>query len=138
MNQAKQPESTMGSQTTTSKNGSTLSALGEDQDSGEFVNTGLERWEEERAKWLQLKSGRPSSGQQPQQQQQWATDVNVDEVIDIIFSNRWRTAVEQNSRKKAFNPNSDQPDEGAFPQPVPLPQMVDILVDLWEAEGLEI
>jgi len=30
----------MGSQTTTSKNGSTLSALGEDQDSGEFVNTG--------------------------------------------------------------------------------------------------
>lgn len=25
-----------------------------------------------------------------------------------------------------------------FPQNVPLPQMIDVLVDLWEAEGLDV
>jgi len=25
-----------------------------------------------------------------------------------------------------------------FPRPVPLPQMIDILTDLWEAEGLDV
>ena len=45
--------------------------------------------------------------------------MDVDGVIDVIFSQRWR----QNT---------------PFPQPVPLPQMVDILVDLWEAEGLDV
>jgi hypothetical protein len=43
--------------------------------------------------------------------------------MDLIFSQRWRN-----------------PDAAAttFVQPVPLPQMVDILVDLWEAEGLDV
>ncbi len=29
-------------------------------------------------------------------------------------------------------------DKAMFPQPVPLPQMIDILTDLWEAEGLDV
>ena len=29
-------------------------------------------------------------------------------------------------------------DDACFPSPVSLPQMVDVLVDLWEAEGLDI
>jgi hypothetical protein len=47
----------------------------------------------------------------------------VDEIIDIIFSQRWR---------------EEEKEKTTFPQPVPLPQMVDLLVDLWEAEGLDI
>ena len=32
--------------------------------------------------------------------------------------------------------NNKNPNAGELPGPVPLVQMVDILVDLWEAEGL--
>lgn len=42
--------------------------------------------------------------------------MDVDEVIDDLFSGRGGT--------------------GNLPQSVPLPQMIDLLVDLWEAEGL--
>ena len=51
-----------------------------------------------------------------------AVPIEVDAIIDVIFSQRWRT----------------QDEDSLFPQPVPLPQMVDILVDLWEAEGLDV
>jgi hypothetical protein len=52
-----------------------------------------------------------------------AIPLDVDEIIDLIFSQRWRSPDDERAH---------------FPQPVPLPQMVDILVDLWEAEGLDI
>ncbi len=42
--------------------------------------------------------------------------MDVDEVIDDLFSGRGGT--------------------GNLPQAVPLPQMICLLVDLWEAEGL--
>lgn len=42
--------------------------------------------------------------------------MDVDEVIDDLFSGRGSP--------------------GNLPQAVPLPQMIDLLVDLWEAEGL--
>lgn len=42
--------------------------------------------------------------------------MDVDEVIDDLFSGR--------------------PGTGSLPQSVSLPQMIDLLVDLWEAEGL--
>lgn len=45
-----------------------------------------------------------------------ARTMDVDEVIDELFSGRGST--------------------GELPQSVPLPQMIDLLVDLWEAEGL--
>jgi hypothetical protein len=104
---------------------------------------GLEMWEVERAKWKRRKTDKEGSATSMNKDatkvdSKWATDVNVDEVIDMIFSSRWKNAVERNSKKRALNPKCDEPDEGAFPEAVPLPQMVDILVDLWEAEGLEI
>jgi hypothetical protein len=52
--------------------------------------------------------------------------LNVDEVIDCIVSNRWRSALKGGK------------DKAMFPRPVPLPQMIDILTDLWEAEGLDV
>lgn len=45
-----------------------------------------------------------------------ARTMDVDEVIDDLFSSRGGV--------------------GNLPQSVPLPQMIDLLVDLWEAEGL--
>lgn len=42
--------------------------------------------------------------------------MDVDEVIDDLFSGRGGA--------------------GNLPRAVPLPQMIDLLVDLWEAEGL--
>jgi len=56
-----------------------------------------------------------------------AIPLDVDEIIDVVFAPRWRGIVE----------DSVEPPQ-RFPQNVPLPQMVDILQDLWEAEGLDI
>jgi hypothetical protein len=51
-------------------------------------------------------------------------NVNIDEVIGVLFSNRWDSGTNTH--------------HGRFPSPVPLPLMVEILVDFWEAEGLDI
>jgi hypothetical protein len=51
-----------------------------------------------------------------------AVPIEVDEIIDAIFSPRWRAT-------KMVHPDGFHK--------MPLPQMVDILVDLWEAEGLD-
>ena len=122
---------------------------------------GLLRWEASRADWLSLKQQQQQ--QQPltnttnmntstssssetiiqqrqkleEQQRQRrkelqlrAVPLEVDEIIDVIFSPRWR------------NPNLPLEEIAGpprrFPTNVPLPQMVDVLVDLWEAEGLDI
>ena len=58
--------------------------------------------------------------------------IDVDEIIDIILSNRWRTST------TTYDNGEEKKDGTIFPRTVPLPQMVDILVDLWEAEGLDI
>jgi len=94
------------------------SASGEAEVETEFVNEGLKRWEESRQRFTDV------AAQSDESPQKVAVPCDVDEIIDLIFSQRWRS------------PSGS--DDGNFPQPVPLPQMVDILVDLWEAEGLDI
>ena len=49
-----------------------------------------------------------------------ARDIVVEDVIDAVM----------------IPPNNKDPAAGQLPGPVPLVQMIDILVDLWEAEGL--
>lgn len=83
-----------------------------------FAHSGFRRWELAREAWLKDNLVAPSESRKNNA----AVALDVDEIIDLIFSQRWRT------------PNQ----KSHFPQPVPLPQMVDILVDLWEAEGLDI
>ena len=69
----------------------------------------------------------PKVKMQPRQHIYGAIDLNVDEIIDVIVSNRWRRNTSDHfGRKETFDP------------PVPLPQMIDILIDLWEAEGLDV
>jgi hypothetical protein len=79
---------------------------------------GLQQWEEARAQWLSSKSDTDSTARA-------AVPIEVDEIIDVIFSPRWR------------NPGEEAGPPRRFPTNVPLPQMVDVLVDLWEAEGLD-
>eukprot|EP00934_Nitzschia_sp_Nitz4_P007974 Nitzschia sp. Nitz4//scaffold5_size260463//70650//71233//NITZ4_000961-RA/size260463-augustus-gene-0.6-mRNA-1//1//CDS//3329555277//7964//frame0 len=86
----------------------------------EFVNTGLARWEAARDRWL---AHAKKDADSPDRS---AIPLQVDEVIDIIFNPRWR------------NQGDLEAPPPRFPQNVPLPQMVDVLVDLWEAEGLDV
>jgi hypothetical protein len=80
---------------------------------------GLARWEKAREHWLAHKGDDTDSTAKA------AVPLDVDEIIDVIFSPRWRNA------------GAEVGPPRAFPTNVPLPQMVDVLVDLWEAEGLD-
>ena len=64
-------------------------------------------------------------------------------MIDLIVSNRWRQQPPKNMNSSASSLDTARGatrrrDDACFPSPVSLPQMVDVLVDLWEAEGLDI
>lgn len=62
-----------------------------------------------------------------------AISIDVDEIIDIVISNRWRDAP-----AKSKKGGKTKIDGCSFSHPIPLPQMIDVLTDLWEAEGLEL
>ena len=90
------------------------------------ITTGLQRWEEVRSLWLKKTE---AEGTGPSRT---AISIDVDEIIDIIISNRWRDA--PTKIKGGGNAGA----QGcSFSHPIPLPQMIDVLTDLWEAEGLE-
>ncbi|XP_031257361.1 uncharacterized protein LOC116115342 [Pistacia vera] len=71
-----------------------------------FVNHAEIAWHESRRKWV---------GDQSQQQQKMAKDPIIS----------WSTAYEELLC-------NNQP----FPEPIPLPEMVDFLVDIWHDQGL--
>jgi len=84
-----------------------------------FVNHGLATWEQNRQKWLDHKEKTSRVAEEH------AVPVNVDEIIDVVFAS---------PRQLRANGGKGR----NFPKPVKLPQMVDILQDLWEAEGLDV
>jgi hypothetical protein len=75
-----------------------------------FENVGLQRWQKVRNKWLS--GGNPIKKQNSEVMCK-ATD--MEDVIDSIFS---------------------QHADGVLPEPLPLGQMINILIDFWEADGL--
>ena len=83
---------------------------------------GLRLWEQSRTQWLGH-ANRNTADSSDSSARPAAVPIEVDEIIEVVF------AMPRQS-----------PDEAPpkFPRTVPLPQMVDILVDLWEAEGLDI
>jgi hypothetical protein len=101
-----------------------------------FVNKGFNRWEEIRKQWV-------SSAARAENSKRHAKDIDIDEVIDLIVSNRWRQQVPKGMSSSSSSLDTaksatQRRDEACFARPVALPQMVDVLVDLWEAEGLDI
>lgn len=78
-------------------------------ESGVFVNAGLQHWEKLRAEWKTPQVGKERRGEV------CAKTIDVEDVIERIFSQTGR---------------------GILPEPIPLGQMIDILVDFWESEGL--
>lgn len=75
---------------------------------GGFVNSGLVHFERKRREWL---GGRA----RPPRRDVIARAVDVEDVIERIFS-----------------PGGS----GELTEPVPLGQMIDILIDVWESDGL--
>mmetsp|Transcript_28946 Transcript_28946/g.43066 ORF Transcript_28946/g.43066 Transcript_28946/m.43066 type:complete len:175 (-) Transcript_28946:433-957(-) len=107
-----------------------------------FVNVGLQRWEVVRDQWLSISTTHDATTEKNhsiyKKMQRHAVELDVDEVIDCVFSNRWRQTAQTSPSGKSSGKGIHQKiDDGSFPCPVPLSQMVDILVDLWEAEGLD-
>ncbi|GKY98906.1 hypothetical protein MPSEU_000846400 [Mayamaea pseudoterrestris] len=84
----------------------------------DYINHGLAFWEHARKEWLGPRSDTDSSSAKAV-----AAPVDVDEIIDVLFATPKQLREEGGPRK--------------FPQPVALPQMIDLLTDLWEAEGLD-
>lgn len=77
-----------------------------------YHNAGLERWMAGRAAWKKPLAEQKSAEKHGEIR---SKSLDVDAVIEHVFS---------------------QPLSGQLPQPVPLGQMIDILIDFWEADGL--
>lgn len=88
------------------------------QRENDFINHGLLRWEKAREKWLE------HNKTQAKKEPRHAKELPVDDIIDTVFM----------SSKQFAKQGGPTP----FPENVPLPQMIDILQDLWEAEGLDV
>lgn len=126
---------------TTAKSLNVVGSAGPTSDSStasskeKFVNTGFNRWEEIRNQWVSSAVAGKSK--------RHAKDIDMDEVIDLVVSNRWRQQLPKGMSSSSSSLDTAKSatkrrDEACFANPVALPQMVDLLVDLWEAEGLDI
>ncbi|XP_074275919.1 uncharacterized protein LOC141599715 isoform X3 [Silene latifolia] len=87
----------------------------------EFVNHGLNLWNQTRQRWVGSKK--------PTSKGQLARDPKLSDngfcIVDSFWPCSWNTTYESLL-------GSNKP----FSQPVPLAEMVDFLVDIWEQEGM--
>lgn len=101
-----------------------------------FYNKDLAQWEKNRRKWLQSNDTIMSLSSSIQsQQRRHAVPLNVDDILDIIFTVT-PTAVTSPTNNNIIAVGFQT--IPIFPRPVPLPQMLDILEHLWEAERLDV
>jgi len=152
--------------------GSTIETVTSKDD---FINDGLQRWQDARDVWCGNSSGNSQSSTSASLPRS-AINIDVDEIIDILFDPRWRgggivptvpvpsaaaaaSIATTRTDSGTLSPSSSDFGESSgvlppilspqqqlhqdhlpprFPSNVPLPQMIDVLVDLWEAEGLDI
>lgn len=83
-----------------------------DSSNPEFHNVGYSNWLQLRREWLTKKQSVDGSDSV---RQVVAKNIDVDDVVERIYSN-------------ASN--------GMLKEPIPLGQMIDLLIDFWEADGL--
>jgi transposase len=95
---------------------STTSSSSSSSTSGEYVNHGYENWLKVRQEW---RFGSPRTPQSAINRRRAADnkDVDVEEILERIF-------------------NSSNSHDMTLPEPVSLNKMVEILLDVWEADGL--
>mmetsp|Transcript_20656 Transcript_20656/g.22898 ORF Transcript_20656/g.22898 Transcript_20656/m.22898 type:complete len:288 (+) Transcript_20656:87-950(+) len=124
-------------------------------DPEDFINNGFQYWQEARNEWCGNITTDGSTSAGDVSLPRHAIDVDVDEIIDVLFDPRWRgvPAVRpplsgNNNPTSPSSVSTTQTQQSVaaeliiasqpprFPQNVPLPQMIDVLVDLWEAKGL--
>lgn len=77
----------------------------------EYVNTGYQHWMETRQQWRNAPSTSPPSPSRSSQR-----PVNASEILDRLTHSQTHPV--------------------HLPYPVPLPTMVEILMEIWEADGL--
>ena len=101
------------------------------------MHAGLAQWEQARESWLQHAAAQQNNAGSSDDgtPRPAAVPLNVDDIIDVIFSPRWRGGGGNNNGADDGDDLRNPPRR--FATNVPLPQMVDVLVDLWEAEGLD-
>ncbi|KVI05041.1 protein of unknown function DUF4050 [Cynara cardunculus var. scolymus] len=80
-----------------------------------FINHGVIAWNESRRKWIGDQSQRSRRGRTPED------PVIRFDLFPICWSTTYEDLLSNNNR---------------FPEPIPLPEMVDFLVDIWLDEGL--
>ena len=93
-----------------------------------FVNKGLERWEQCRIEWNKPK-GTPKQRSEIVSNLYFNFDLSF---ILILFYQNEKDLNVEDILQRIFSPESD----GRLTHPLPLPQLIDILVDFWEADGL--
>lgn len=98
-----------------------------------FINSGLQKWKAAREVWCGISNA--TAREEPSfclnsDNYKKAVVIDVDGVIDVLFDPRWRGGGGARGKASLVPPR--------FPANVPLPQMIDILTDLWEAEGLDV
>ena len=89
--------------------------------------TGLRNWQTAREAWCEKLT--TTNGETTTSKNKAAVELDVDGVIDVLFDPRWRGG--GGKARMSLEPPR-------FPTNVPLPQMIDVLTDLWEAEGLDV
>jgi hypothetical protein len=101
-----------------------------------YFNHGLALWETNRRVWLKRNHHHAESVEQQRQQQEQrhALELNVDEIIDTLFASSRQQSSDDITTTSQQQQQQYPP---YFSMSIPLPQMIDILQDLWEAEGLE-
>jgi hypothetical protein len=82
---------------------------------GVFVNHGLERWEKLRAEWKSSSFDGPKVQPAPKRRTE-RKELDLEDILDRIFNGRDGSM--------------------ALPEPIPLPDMIEILLGVWEADGL--
>jgi hypothetical protein len=122
----------------------------------EYINHGLATWERNRERWLKRNELPTSNGNTINcsnnnhttnhnhnttydnrlLSQKHAKPINVDEIIDALFTSHKKILlINQSHAANNMNNNMSDTTTIPFPHAVPLPQLVDILQDLWEAES---
>ncbi|XP_030488528.2 uncharacterized protein LOC115705348 isoform X1 [Cannabis sativa] len=87
----------------------------------EFVNHGLLLWNQSRQRWI----GNKKPDNRPPQRDPKLSTHSVCMVLSLLWLCSWNATYESLL-------GSNKP----FPQPIPLAEMVDFLVDIWEQEGM--